>query len=122
MMGRPTRPLKRAIPIPPPPMERLANPPPPPPPKPPPPKPRASADCEASTATASVAAEARVRIVLRDMVVLRGFEFQYPWDRRVGERFMRIFRPAKSTRFLAGRRWVRAKRAKNPRNARQNAW
>jgi hypothetical protein len=28
------------------------------------------------------------------MVVLRGFEFQYPWDKRVGERFKRKFSTA----------------------------
>src|SRR5271169_4215491 len=72
---RPPWPVKLAKwppPKPPPPM-RPKPPPPerakPPPPK--PPKPRASADWEARDATAIVAAAARLRIILRDMVVLR---------------------------------------------------
>src|SRR5580693_6587224 len=79
-------------------MPRPPKPPPPPklrpPPKPPPPKPRASA-CEESVASARAAA-ARLRMILRDIVVLRvgvggRSEFQCPWDRELGERFKRFF-------------------------------
>ncbi len=59
----------------------------PPPPSPPPPNPLASAALEARPAMAMVAAVARLRMIVRDMVVLRGLSSDIDWSGRPEKRF-----------------------------------
>src|SRR4029077_12342611 len=89
----------------------------PPPPKPPPPKPRASADWEARVATARVAAAANVRIDLRDMVVLQGFEFPMPVGPGRRRKVQTVFCAQRRGDFPALLILCRAEAPKPPQNA-----